>query len=226
MIAAVIWVGGDITLTTLGIVFERRQEGDTLAALGRMGAWIGVKVYTPALFVVIAFGLALMHEGDHDWGQFWVIFGLVGWAVAALIGVGFVGPELGRIDEAARAHGPDSAEVAARVKRLFMIFRFDTVLLILIVINMAAKPTFLIVTAGSELGGHEHGPAGDLALTERVEDLVDGVERVVLGLEDDPARRVELQQLPEVDPRADEVADHRLLAGRRAPPTGTLTMPP
>ena len=142
VIAAVVWVGGDITLTTLGIVFERRQEGETLAALGRMGAWVGTRIYTPALFVVIAFGVALMHEGDRDWGQFWVIFGLIGWVLAAVIGVGFVGPELGRIDEAARAHGPDSEEVAMRVKRLFMIFRFDTVLLILIVLNMAAKPSF------------------------------------------------------------------------------------
>jgi uncharacterized membrane protein len=140
VIAVVVWVGGDITLTTLGIVFERRQDGETLAALGKMGAWIGVKVYTPALFVVIAFGLALMHEGHIDWGQFWVIFGLIGWTITAIVGVGFVGPELGRIDEAAQAHGPTSPEVAARVKRLFMIFRFDTVVLILIVINMSAKP--------------------------------------------------------------------------------------
>jgi uncharacterized membrane protein len=138
----VVWVGGDITLTTLGIVFERRREGETLAALGRMGAWIGVRVYTPALFVVIAFGVALMHEADLDWGQFWVVFGLIGWAIATVVGVGFVGPELGRIDEAARNHGPESEEVAQRVKRLFMIFRFDTALLILIVLDMTAKPTF------------------------------------------------------------------------------------
>jgi uncharacterized membrane protein len=142
VVAAVVWVGGDVTLTTLGIVFERRREGETLAALGRMGAWIGVRVYTPTLFVVIGFGVALMVEGNRDWGQAWVIFGLVGWAIAAVVGVGFVGPELGRIDEAAQAHGPNSEEVARRVKRLFMIFRFDTVLLVLIVLNMAAKPTF------------------------------------------------------------------------------------
>ena len=36
-------------------------------------------------------------------------------------------------------HGPDSPEVAMRVKRLFMIFRFDTALLLLIVVNMAAS---------------------------------------------------------------------------------------
>lgn len=140
VVSAVVWVGGDVTLTTLGIVFERRGEGDTLAALGRMGTWIGTRVYTPALFVVIAFGIALMHEGNIDWGQFWVIFGLIGWAIAGTIGVGFVGPELGRIDEAARTHGPQSEEVMRRVKRLFMIFRFDTALLILIVLDMAARP--------------------------------------------------------------------------------------
>jgi uncharacterized membrane protein len=142
VIAAFVWVGGDITLTTLGIVFERRGEGDTLAALGRMGTWIGTRVYTPALFVVIAFGIALMHEMDIEWGQFWVIFGLIGWACAGLLGIGFVGPELGRIDEAARTHGPESPEVAVRVKRLFMIFRFDTALLILIVLDMTAQPHF------------------------------------------------------------------------------------
>ena len=142
VIAAFVWVGGDITLTMLGIVFERRGEGDTLAALGRMGTWVGTRVYTPALFVVIAFGIALMHEMDIDWGQFWVIFGLIGWATAGTIGVAFVGPELGRIDEAARSHGPESEEVARRVKRLFTIFRFDTALLILVVIDMAAKPSF------------------------------------------------------------------------------------
>ena len=142
ILSAVIWVGGDVTLTVLGIVFERRGEGETLGALGRMGAWIGTRVYTPTLVVTLVFGIILMQKGNFDWGQFWVIFALVGWAIAALVGVGFVGPELGRIDEAARMHGPDSPEVAMRVKRLFMIFRFDTVLLLLIVVNMAAKPSF------------------------------------------------------------------------------------
>lgn len=142
VLAAVIWVGGDVTLTVLGIVFERRGEGETLGALGRMGAWIGTRVYTPTLVVTLVFGVILMQKGNFDWGQFWVIFALVGWTIAAVVGVAFVGPELGRIDETARTHGPDSPEVAQRVRRLFMIFRFDTALLVLIVVNMAAKPSF------------------------------------------------------------------------------------
>ena len=124
--AAVIWVGGDVTLTTLGIVFERRRDGETMAALGKMGAWIGVKVYTPALFAVLIFGIATVQKGQLGWGTFWIDFGLVGWAIAGCIGVAFVGPELGRIDRAAQKFGPESAEVGRRVKRLFTIL-FDPI---------------------------------------------------------------------------------------------------
>jgi uncharacterized membrane protein len=142
VVSVVVWVGGDVTLTTLGIVFERRRDGETMAALGKMGAWIGVKVYTPTLFVLLIFGIATVQKGQLGWGTFWIDFGLVGWAIAAVVGVVYVGPELGRIDRAAQQFGPESAEVGQRVKRLFTIFRFDTALLVLIVLDMAAKPSF------------------------------------------------------------------------------------
>jgi uncharacterized membrane protein len=142
VVAIVIWVGGDVTLTTLGIVFERRRDGEALAQLGKMGAWVGTRVYTPALFAVFAFGAALVQKGGWGWGTAWIDFAIAGWAVASLVGVGFVGPELGRIDKAAQELGPESDEVGRRVKRLFTVFRFDTAILLLIVIDMTAKPTF------------------------------------------------------------------------------------
>ena len=145
VIAIVVWVGGDITLTTAGILFERRGDRETLASLGKIGAWVGTRIYTPALFAAFAFGVAMIEKGNLSWSIFWIDFALVGWLVAACVGVGFVGPELGRIDEAAMEHGPDSAEVGRRVKRLFTVFRFDTALLILIVLDMTAKPTLLSV---------------------------------------------------------------------------------
>jgi uncharacterized membrane protein len=142
VIAIVVWVGGDITLTTLGIVFERRNDHETLAALGKVGAWIGTRVYTPALFVVLAFGIALVQKGGWGWGTTWIDIAIAGWAIATAVGVLFVGPELGRIDKAAMELGPQSDEVARRVRRLFAVFRFDTALLILIVLDMTLKPSF------------------------------------------------------------------------------------
>ena len=142
VIAIVVWVGGDVTLTTLGIVFERRGDSETLATLGKLGSWIGVRVYTPAAFAVFAFGVALVEQGSWGWGRLWIDLALAGWAIATGVGVLFVGPELGRIDRDAAAFGPRSDAVARRVKRLFTVFRFDTVILILIVLDMTAKPTF------------------------------------------------------------------------------------
>jgi uncharacterized membrane protein len=142
ILAVTVWVGGDITLTTLGIVFEQKRDGPTLAALGRMGTWIGTRVYTPTLFFVFGFGVALVEKSGQPWDQFWVVFGVVAWALAMAIGITFVGPELGRIDRAAQEFGPESPEVARRVKRLFTIFRFDTAVLILVVVDMTAKPSF------------------------------------------------------------------------------------
>jgi len=91
---------------------------------------------------VLGFGIALVEKGGYGWSTFWIDFALAGWTAAALVGVGFVGPELGRIDKAAQQFGPDSDEVARRVRRLFAVFRFDTALLLLIVLDMTAKPSF------------------------------------------------------------------------------------
>jgi uncharacterized membrane protein len=142
VIAIVIWVGGDITLTTLGIVFERRGDAETLATLGKVGAWVGTRVYTPAAFAAFAFGVALIERGHWGWGTLWIDLAIAGWAIAISVGVLFVGPELGRIDRSAMELGPESAEVARRVRRLFTVFRFDTAILILVVLDMTAKPSF------------------------------------------------------------------------------------
>jgi len=142
ILAIVVWVGGDVTLTTLGVIFERKRDAEALAQLGKMGGWIGPRVYTPALFAVLGLGVALVEKGHWGWSTFWVDFALAGWAASASTGVAFIGPELGRIGQVAQQLGPDSPEVGRRVNRLFMVFRFQTTLLVLIVLDMAAKPNF------------------------------------------------------------------------------------
>jgi uncharacterized membrane protein len=142
VLAAVIWVGGDVTLTTLGIVFERKADGEALAQLGKLGGWIGPRLYTPVLFAVFGLGVALVEKGKWGWNHFWLDFAIAGWGLTATLGIAFIGPELGRIGALAAAVGPDSPEVGRRVNRLFMIFRGQTVTLMLIVIDMVAKPSF------------------------------------------------------------------------------------
>jgi len=142
ILAIVIWVGGDVTLTTLGVVFERKRDADALATLGKLGGWIGPRLYTPVLFAVFGLGVALVQKGHWGWRHFWIDFAIAGWGATATLGIAFIGPELGRIGALAAQLGPDSPEVGRRVNRLFRIFRGQTVTLMLIVIDMVAKPTF------------------------------------------------------------------------------------
>ena len=108
-----------------------------------------------------------------------VLLALVGQDVYWLsvsFGVLFVGPELGRIDRAARTLGPDAEEVRRRVRRLFLVFRFDTALLALIVLDMTAKPalrmtqpaTTAITTASGEASVSNHATTPSSAMTTRV----------------------------------------------------------
>ncbi len=140
VIAATVWVGGAVTMTLLGIVFERRGDNEMLAAIGRMGSWVGPRVYTPATFAVLGFGLAMMLEADLDWGQFWIVFALAGWSTTAFVGLFLIGPTVGRINRAVREHGPDSDQATRWIRRLYLIARLDAVVLVLIVLDMTAKP--------------------------------------------------------------------------------------
>jgi uncharacterized membrane protein len=142
VLGVVIWVGGDVTLTTLGVVFERKRDGEALATLGKLGGWIGPRLYTPLIFAIFGLGIALVEKGGWGWNHFWLDFAIAGWGATATLGIAFIGPELGRIGALAAAIGPDSPEVGHRVNRLFMIFRGQTVTLMLIVIYMVAKPSF------------------------------------------------------------------------------------
>jgi uncharacterized membrane protein len=72
--------------------------------------------------------------------QFWLIFGLIAWALSAATGILFLGPEAKRLNKAAAAHGPQSPEVQERLSRILLVVRVDVALMFLIVFDMVAKP--------------------------------------------------------------------------------------
>ena len=87
-------------------------------------------------------GVVLMHKGDWGYGNFWTLFGLIAWAVSFLVGAAFLGPESGRLAKLIETKGPEDPEVAARVNRIISVARADVVLVLLIAIDMVAKPFF------------------------------------------------------------------------------------
>ena len=82
----------------------------------------------------------MMVKGSLDWGQFWVVAGLVGFASTFLTGLLFLSPQTKKVNVMAAEHGAEHQLTQAAVKKLLLVARFDVAVLLLVVADMAAKP--------------------------------------------------------------------------------------
>ncbi len=140
--AAVIWVGGGTGLTLVALVAQRANDMPMLMSLGKQAAFLGERIFTPASFVVLGFGIALVEKADWGWSVFWIDFALVAWTASALVGIFYLSPAAKRLNALVAEHGPDDPRVRQTIDRIIGVARFDVVMLLLIVVDMAAKPTF------------------------------------------------------------------------------------
>jgi uncharacterized membrane protein len=140
VLAAIVWIGGGTLLVILGAIAVRANDPAEMATVARQAAMVGQRIFGPAGGIVVAMGIAMMINGHLDWGQFWVTAGLVGYAITAVTGMAVLGPLAKKIVASTEAHGAEALETIALVKRTLLIARFDTMLLLLVVVDMVVKP--------------------------------------------------------------------------------------
>jgi len=141
VVAAVLWVGGGTLLTVLAITAERDLDPARLLGVARQAEW-AARIFIPSSFTVLAMGIAMTINGDLDWGQFWLVFGLIAWAISTAIGVGFLTPRIKQLNELIQERGERDPAVQAAVQPVLLAARIDIALLLLIVIDMTVKPSF------------------------------------------------------------------------------------
>jgi uncharacterized membrane protein len=138
--AAVVWVGGGLFITIIAVLAELANDDDQLLQIGHWAETVAGRLFPVMSFVVLGFGIAMTSNGDIPYNQFWIIFGLIAWALSAATGILFLGPESKRLNKAAAEHGPQAPEVQARLRRILLVVRVDVALMFLIVFDMVAKP--------------------------------------------------------------------------------------
>ncbi|MGH2925241.1 MAG: DUF2269 family protein [Solirubrobacterales bacterium] len=139
ILAAVIWVGGDVMLQAIALRVFREDDPKRLVAFTADVAWVGTRLLVPSSLILVLFGFMLVSKGNWPY-DFWIVAAIVVWAASAVTGSVFLGPESGRISRLAVAEGAESPEVTARIRRVVAISRVEMILLILIVIDMVLKP--------------------------------------------------------------------------------------
>jgi uncharacterized membrane protein len=143
VLVAVFWVGGGLLITVLALSAQRRSDADELATIARQAAFVGEKLFAPAGLIVLAMGIAMMINGGGgilEWGKFWVIVGLVGYALTFATGIGVLSPQAKRITALVEAKGATAPETQAAIGKILLIARIDVAVLLLVVADMVTKP--------------------------------------------------------------------------------------
>jgi uncharacterized membrane protein len=134
----ILWIGGAVAGQVFGLLAKRSGDPVVAAAFGRNMSVMSTYVFIPSALLVLVTGVLLVEDGNWDWSEPFVLFGIVGWAAVALIAFGHVTREMGRAGARMAAEGP-SPELAARVARLVLIARVLLLVLFAVVFMMVVK---------------------------------------------------------------------------------------
>jgi uncharacterized membrane protein len=140
VVAAAIWIGAATLLALLAAIADRTDDESSLLQIGRQADWASLRLFIPASFTVLGFGLAATFNGDLDWGTFWIIFGLAGWVASTAIGIFYIAPKTKELHGLLAARGAGDPDVRAAIQRLLVAGRVDLAILLLIVVDMTVKP--------------------------------------------------------------------------------------
>ena len=140
IIAAAVWVGGAFMIQAFAFRITRTGDARRQAEFAKDSEIIGMRVFIPATWILLLAGIAMMINFDWSWGQNWIVFGLISFALSFVVGAGFLGPEGGRIAAVIERDGPASPEAQARIRRILLISRVELVVLMAVIVNMTVKP--------------------------------------------------------------------------------------
>jgi len=90
IVAAMIWVGGTVTLSALATYVVRRRDRDATARFVASLPVIGPVVMAPAVLAVLGFGIWLVVDSDAwSFDQTWIWIALAVFAAAFVVGAAF-----------------------------------------------------------------------------------------------------------------------------------------
>jgi uncharacterized membrane protein len=141
VVAAVVWLGGGLTLTILGTRIAKQRDAARMVAFAKDAEWVGNHVFVPASLLVLLFGFLMIHEGPASFGQLWIQLALGLFAATFLTGALFLGPQAGKIAKLIGQLGEQAPEVQQQIRRVLLVSRLDLLTLYSVVVVMVAKPT-------------------------------------------------------------------------------------
>jgi hypothetical protein len=140
VLAVVMWVGGGVMLTLLGLMTIGLRDPVRLAQFARQAAFLGGTYFPPLSLMVLGFGFGMVEKGGLSYSLAWIQVAIAGWAASFLLGAGYLGPHAKKLARLLDQRPPEDAEVQDLISRILLVARLDSLLLLFIVLDMTAKP--------------------------------------------------------------------------------------
>ena len=136
--AAIVWVGGAVAVQVFGVLTKRAGDPAKTVFFVRNVAWTVLNVFLPASIVVLVAGIGLTETGNWEWGEPFIVFGLVFWAAVSLVAFGYLARAMRAAAGRLEADGP-SPELGLRLRNLVWFSRALLVVLLAVVFMMVVK---------------------------------------------------------------------------------------
>ena len=134
------WLGAELLIDIL--VFRAERQGDA-AAVRRLFDELGAldPIFLPATAVVLATGVLMTIDAGWSFDSLWIVLGLAGFAFIYLYGFLYLEPQVKRARAVIEREDGLGPQAQALVRRFFLRWRIETLLLFLLVFDMTVKPT-------------------------------------------------------------------------------------
>ena len=137
--AMALWFGGAVVVQVFGALAKASGDPARSAAFGKDVGRVGPWVFMPSSLVVLVSGILLVNEGNWDWGEWFIVLGLAGWAIVSFTAFGYITRSMKLIGVRMATEGP-SPELGAEVNRLVLLARVLILVLFAVVFVMVVKP--------------------------------------------------------------------------------------
>lgn len=139
ILGAMVWIGAATAIQVFGILTKRAADPAKSAFFARNVSFTVTRVLFPTALVVLVAGIALVEEGNWDWDEPFVAWGLLLWLGVSLTAFGFLGRAIGKAGARLAAEGPSPA-LAMRMRNLTWLSRVLLLTLVVIAFLMVVKP--------------------------------------------------------------------------------------
>lgn len=140
ILAAAAWFGAVVAFVFVGELMLRAKDRATLIRLIEYDDHLAPILYIPAVILVLAAGIGLVLDSPFEFGDGWIIAGLVLVVGIFVLGVGFILPAAKRVKAAVETSGLESDVVRDRIQTFRLLSWLDLGLLAVAIFVMTTKP--------------------------------------------------------------------------------------